>query len=176
MQAVTTDSSDDAHAPSTVYPPPPRSKWLQTRPAIVLERLPARLSSFVAGNGLLYASSSSARNPASSPPPQPFARSRSATTRRTYGQRSRIRWARVVSPVRVLPTIAAVRSRGRPSPPGKPASASAWSATSSASQWVRSVDRYVLPATMNRTRSNWYPSMTAAMVVSKWSGVAAFGE
>src|SRR3954470_4119851 len=47
LHPVTTDSSDEEHAPSTVYPPPLRSKWLQIRPAIVLDRPPARVSSSI---------------------------------------------------------------------------------------------------------------------------------
>ncbi len=56
--------------------------------------------------------------------------------------------------MRVLPTTTPVRSRGSPSALAKPASASASAAVSSASQWVRSVERYVLPAILYPTRSN----------------------
>src|SRR5947209_3922633 len=65
-QALMTDSSDDEQAPSTVYPPPRRSKWLQIRPAIVFDSAPARVSSSTGGNGALNVRSSSATNSATS--------------------------------------------------------------------------------------------------------------
>src|SRR3954452_11983488 len=65
LHAVATDSSEDEQAPSTVYPPPLRSKWLQMRPAMVLDSPPASVSSSTAGNGFLYVASKSSRNEAS---------------------------------------------------------------------------------------------------------------
>ena len=114
------------------------------------------------GNGALYVSSSPSRNSPSRSAWKPSASSAAATVRRTYGQRSRMTLTRENSPVSVLPTIALVRSFGSPSAIGKPASAIAAAAMSRASQWVRSVERYVLPAIRYLSRSNSYPSMTAA--------------
>jgi hypothetical protein len=75
-----------------------------------------------------------------------------------------MRLARENSPVRLLPSTTPVDCLGSPSPPGNPASARALAATSRASQWVRSVDRYVLPATLYFTRSKVKSRRTAALV------------
>ena len=72
-------------------------------------------------------------------------------------------FARLNSPVSVLPMMTPVCWLASPSPLGKPASSRARAAVSSASQWVMSVDRKVLPATRCLTRSNSNPSMTAAL-------------
>lgn len=97
-----------------------------------------------------------------SPSAQPRSASAAATVRRTYGQRSRMMLARENSPVRLLPITTPVADRGRPSPSGNPASASACAATSSASQCVVSVERKVLPATLYLIRSNSQSRRTAA--------------
>src|SRR5579863_5099265 len=159
--AVITASRDDEHAPSTVKHPPLKSNWLQIRPAMVLDKPPARVSSSTGGKELLYLVSISARKPASLSSSQPISFSAEPSVRRTYGQRSRIRLALVNSPVRLLPTMTQVPVLGSPSPSGKPASASARAAVSSASQCVMSVVRNVLPAILYFTRSNSNPSMTA---------------
>ena len=56
-------------------------------------------------------------------------------------ERSRIRFARENSPVRLLPITTPVAWRGRPVASGNPASANAEAATSNANQCVRSVER-----------------------------------
>src|SRR3990172_9694367 len=47
VAAVATAMRDEEQAPSTVYPPPCRSRKLQILPAMVLERFPARVSSVI---------------------------------------------------------------------------------------------------------------------------------
>ena len=63
------------------------------------------------------------------------------STARTNGHRVRSAAARDTSPVSVFPMMTPARSRASPCPPGKPASASARPAVSSASQWAGSVAR-----------------------------------
>src|SRR6266540_1846236 len=75
---------------------------------MVLARPPARVSSSMAGNGLLYVASRSSRNAASRSPSQPWAASAAPTVRRTYGHRQRRRVER--QPVREVG--GAVRAAG----------------------------------------------------------------
>ncbi len=146
-------------------PPPLKSKWLQMRPAIVLDRPPASVSSSIGGNGLLYRASRS---------PQELRRARRRPSRaraarrrpmrRTYGQRSRIRLARVNSPVRVLPMITPVLRARQPLAVGE-AGVGQRPGRGVERQPVGQVGGPVGAAgdLDNRTRSNSKPSITAAL-------------
>ncbi|ANZ39777.1 hypothetical protein BBK82_30805 [Lentzea guizhouensis] len=83
-----TASRLDEHAPSTVYPAPWKSKWLHTRPAMVLLSPPASISSSGVGKGSFSTRSAVARTLAAVSPATPDSSSAAPTACRSDGQRS----------------------------------------------------------------------------------------
>ena len=159
--ALATASREEEWAVSTAWPPPRNPNWRQIRSAIAPDWLPARaspLTSGTAAKAVVAWPRARARSAGGTSP----AASAVASTARTNGHRVRNTAARDTSPVRVFPMMTPARSRASPCAPGKPASASARPAVSSASQWAGSVARYVCSGIANPARSNCHPSSTAA--------------